>query len=132
MNIYSVYVNSSSKNHQEPIFIKQGFSFWASFFNCLWSLYHRMWLVTLITIAMSFLIHTVISHNYIYLLDIALLFIFGFFGAEMREYDAKRKGYNLDDIVLAHDVEEAEIRYLGKIEQKKQGQTRQRNGEQDV
>lgn len=110
MNIYSVYTDSSKKE-SNPILIKQGFSFIAGVFNFAWALYYRMWFVAFLTMGASFLISALSISNIAYSINIAILFLFGFFASEMREHHAKRKGLELSDIVLAHNEEEAEVRY---------------------
>ena len=110
MNIYSVYTNNE-KNNEDPILIRQGFSFIAGFLNVFWALYHKMWLLALFAIILNAIANHIQSTYIIYGLNVALLFIFGFFSSNMREYYAKKKGFKLDDIVLAQSEEEAEVRY---------------------
>lgn len=46
-----------------------------------------------------------------YPVNIAILFIFGFFAGEIREHYAEKNGFELSDIILACDEEEAEVKY---------------------
>lgn len=115
MNIYSVYTDSSKKNN-EPILIKQGFSFIAGFFNFFWALYHKMWLIAIFLMIISFTIGTNSPSFIAYCVNLAILFIFGFFASEIREYYAIKSGYSLSDIILAPSEEEAEIKYIKRIE----------------
>lgn len=111
MNIYSVYTDSSKKNN-EPILIKQGFSFIASFFNFFWAIYHRMWLIAIFLMILNFVVSVDGSSFIAYCVNLAILFIFGFFASEIREYYAIKSGYSLSDIILASSEEEAEIKYI--------------------
>ena len=114
MNIYSVYTDSSEKI-KEPILIKQGFSFIAGFLNFFWAIYHKMWNIAFAMTLISLLLESIGSSYIAYCVNIAILFIFGFFASELREYYALKKGYNLSDIILAVNEEEAEVKYYSRI-----------------
>ena len=113
MNIYSVYADSSKKGNN-PILIKQGFSLAAGFFNCAWALYHRMWFIAFLTLGANFLISALDTSSIAYSMNIAILFLFGFFASELREHYAKRNGLELSDIILAQSEEEAEVKYYAR------------------
>lgn len=115
MNIYSVYTDSSKKDN-EVILIKQGFSFIAGFFNFFWALYHRMWLIAIFLMILSFVISADGPSFIAYCVNLVILFIFGFFASEIREYYAIKSGYNLSDIILASSEEEAEVKYIERAE----------------
>ena len=70
-----------------------------------------MWFIAILTIGLGYFISTIEISNIAYSINIAILFLFGFFASEMREYYAKKNGFELSDIVLAHNEEEAEVRY---------------------
>lgn len=110
MNIYSVYTDSSKKENTH-ILIKQGFSFIAGVFNCFWALYHKMWFIAFFTMIVSLLAETLKISYIFYPVNIAILFIFGFFAGEIREHYAEKNGFELSDIILARDEEEAEVKY---------------------
>ncbi|MDC0864854.1 hypothetical protein OAP56_02775 [Rickettsiaceae bacterium] len=119
MNIYSVYIDSSKKT-SDPILITQGFSFIPVIFNIFWALYYRMWGVVIATIAVSTLSSMLYTNQLIdvtYPFTIAILCIFGFFGVEMREYYMIKRGFELDDVVFGLSEDEAEIKYLSRIQQ---------------
>ncbi|MCC8417128.1 MAG: DUF2628 domain-containing protein [Rickettsia endosymbiont of Bryobia graminum] len=111
MNIYSIYVNPDKKDNNF-ILVKQGFSLFAAVFNIFWALYHRMWLALIITLILNIAIFSVDSYNLSNLTQIVIVLIFGFFGADMREYDLERKQYSLEDIILADSEIEAELKFL--------------------
>jgi signal transduction histidine kinase len=113
MNIYSVYTDSSKKENN-PILIKQGFSFIAGFFNFAWAFYNRMWFIAFLTLGINALISAIDISSIAYSMNIAILFTFGFFASELREYYAKKNGFKLFDIILAHDEEEAEVKYYAR------------------
>ncbi|XVN43036.1 MAG: DUF2628 domain-containing protein [Candidatus Rickettsia vulgarisii] len=111
MNIYSIYVNPDKKDNNF-ILVKQGFSLFAAVFNVFWTLYHKMWLALIITLICNIIAFSFDSHNLSNLIQIAITLIFGFFGADMREYDLERKQYSLEDIILAKSEVEAELKFL--------------------
>ena len=110
MNIYSVYTDSRKKK-SNPILIKQGVSLVAGIFNFFWAIYHKMWLVAGMTFIVTLTIGGTKSLYLVYSVNVAILFLFGFFASEIQEYHAVRKGFELSDIVLAQSEEEAEVRY---------------------
>ena len=110
MNIYSVYIDSTKKE-TKPLLIKQGFSFLAIIFNYLWALYHKMWLIALITISINIIIKNIEISHIAYSANIAILLLLGWFAPDLREYYAERKGFKLSDIILASSEEEAEVKY---------------------
>jgi hypothetical protein len=111
MNIYSVYVHSYRKD-KELILIKQGFSFIAAIFNLFWALYHKMWLVAIISLIVNSFLGAYHISYIAYSVNIAMLLVFGFLASEMREYYATRNGYYVSDIIFAATEEEAEIKYF--------------------
>jgi hypothetical protein len=113
MNIYCVY-NDSSKNQDELIIVKEGFSIYAAVFNLLWALYHKMWLVVLIGIIVSLCAMPLEKLGLYYLYDMTILLIFSFFASDIRGCYATRSGYVLADVVTALDEEEAELKYYYK------------------
>ena len=111
MNIYSVYIDSS-KNNKEIILIKQGYSIIAGFFNIFWAFYHRMWYLAISLFLLSLLLGGFNKTYILYSFNIAMIFIFSFFASELQEYYTVKKGYDLADIVLAANAEEAEVKFF--------------------
>ncbi len=114
MNIYSIYVNPQKKNNN-CIIIKQGFSLCAAILNIGWALYHRMWLLLLITTVTMIIAFNINSAYTEMMGPIAIMLIFGFCSNIMREYDLERKKYLLNDIILAHSEIEAELKFLERL-----------------
>lgn len=117
MNIYSVYTSPTAEN---PIFIRQGFSFMAAIFNALWALYYRLWSLAIFVLIITFAADFFRMPNLVFLLNITILFLFGFFASEIREYYAGKSGYQLSDILLAANDEEAELRYYARTNEEAQ------------
>lgn len=120
MNIYSIYIKDQNQN-DNPIVIKQGFSFLAAIFNGFWALYHKMWRFAIFALAFD-IIPIIFMDHHLYdemslISRIGLGLIFGFMSADMREYNAKAKGYELEDVVVAASEEEAELKFLARTAQ---------------
>jgi hypothetical protein len=115
MHLYSIYTRSENKN-LDLIIIKQGFSLSALIFNFFWAIYHKMWLVAGIIMVVNFIVFSFQDAENIsmveYLKYAAEFFAFGFFATELRELYAKKRGMELDDIILASSEEEAELKYM--------------------
>ncbi|MDR0296949.1 MAG: DUF2628 domain-containing protein [Rickettsia sp.] len=114
MNIYSIYVNPQKKDN-DFIIIKQGFSLFAAFFNMFWALHHRMWTALIITLIVSIAISSLGFAHFTFASQIAIMLIFGFFSADMREYDLQQKKYQLEEIILAKSEIEAELKFLKRL-----------------
>ncbi len=109
MNIYSIY-QVANKEDNNPIIIKQGFSFFAFLFNFVWALYHRIWALAIIAILIE-IVCSMYSNLMTFILSTSMMFIFAFFSADIREYYAEKKGYILKDIIVANNEDEAEVKY---------------------
>lgn len=115
MNIYSIYIKDQNKD-DDPVVVRQGFSFVAAIFNGLWALYHRMWLFAFVTLAIDS-IPIMFRHHHLYdelalVSRAAIALLFGFMATEMREYTLKSNGYELSDVVAAPSEAEAELKFF--------------------
>lgn len=115
MNIYCVYKDSRKNQQDELLIVKQGFSLFASIFNVFWAIYHKMWLLVFLTCIVSIIALPLEKMQLYYILDIAILLIFGFFAEDLRNYYILKKGYMLSDIIAATHEEEAELKYYYKL-----------------
>jgi hypothetical protein len=125
MNIYSIYTypndgfkEQSPKKMGNILFIRQGFSVWAAIFNVFWAAYNKLWMIFVLLIILTSIVSAVpVFHMVSVLLNIAFIFLFGFFAPEILEYYAQKRGYELADIVLAENEEVAEVKYLSRIDE---------------
>jgi hypothetical protein len=101
-------------------FIQEGWSFWAFVFNVLWLIFMRLWLHG----AAFFVILSILGFLHqdgkisAEVLMLCNLLINIYISLNARDYLAvklEKSGYKLVDIVIAHDLEEAEFRYLDKV-----------------
>lgn len=115
MNIYSVYTDSNKKE-TPPTLIKQEFSIAAGILTFAWALYYRMWFLAFLTMGIAFTLNFFNVSSIVYSIDIVIFLFFGCFASEMREYYAQKKDdLQFSDIILAHDLEEAELKYYIRI-----------------
>lgn len=110
MNIYSVYVNLNKKE-QDPVIIKQGISFVAGIFTFAWALYYKMWFIAFLAIAANAFAYGIDVSYIANFINMAILFFFAFFAGDLREFYVTKNGAELFDIIIAHDAEEAELKY---------------------
>ncbi|PCJ24080.1 MAG: hypothetical protein COA94_07635 [Rickettsiales bacterium] len=111
MNIYSIYTNPN-KNDDAPVPIKQGFSLVAGLFNLFWALYHKMWSVALFMVLITTFIGAIDSSHTGFSVNIMIMLTFAIFASDLMENRLTKRGFKLDDIILAANEEEAEIRYF--------------------
>ncbi len=126
INIYTVHVAPAADGafpaHRqvEAVFVREGFSWPAFFFQPLWALYHRLWFAALLLLAALALIGLVgqalgLSAPTASLLNlVAALFI----GAEANDWRRNamiRRGYDIRGVVAGESLEDAERRYFGSL-----------------
>lgn len=113
MNLYSIYISeySEQQDQSDLVIIKQGFSFWAAIFSFFWVIYHRIWKGVFFLVFMALTLTLIGDHTIRFVIDMALLFTFGFLAEDILEKHYKSKGYKISDIILANDEEEAEMLY---------------------
>jgi signal transduction histidine kinase len=111
MHIYSIYTNEKERD-AEPTLIKQEFSVIAGLFTGFWALYNRMWLVAFLSFAIAFFLNSADLYELIAPIKLVAFLFFGCFASQIQEYYAQKKaGLTFSDIILADDLEEAELKY---------------------
>lgn len=101
-------------------FIAEKFSFAAFFFGILWLLYNKAY--HSFAAALVFMVLNVVLQSFEMLPSsyasagwLVLSLVLGFFASDILLFEAKRQGYQLEDLVLAKSKIEAELRYLDGI-----------------
>jgi hypothetical protein len=99
------------------VFVRDGFHFWAFVLAPLWILLHRLWLVLVLYVALSFALAAVFfvtgapgSARFVIALLLALLI--GFEAATLRRWTLARRGWKTAGIVVADDEELGERRFF--------------------
>ena len=67
MSVYTVHepplrTTEAAPNPDRFVFVRDGFYFWAFVFSVLWMLWHRMWLILLIYVAVVVGLETVLRY----------------------------------------------------------------------
>ena len=124
MKIYSVLVNKGgagvqNKSDLPPIFIEEKFSIMAFLFQSLWLLYNRIW--------MSAIILIILEYSLFSLFENGLITEFTFYGVKMSIAvfvaisakswyieSLKRKNYQVVDVLVVKDLDEAKLRFYQK------------------
>ena len=97
--------------------IKEGFCWPAFFFSLLWTLWHRLWLVTLGLVATNLLISVLASRiganeAVIIIVSFSIALLLGFMGNDFRRSKLEKHGFTERGLVLGHTAEAAMRRYL--------------------
>ena len=120
MSMFTVHLRAGDLDRpmpsDEPVFVREGFSWGAYFFAPLWSVFRRSWLGFFGWIAAAALILALgryfgVAELAIIGAFLALNLIFGFEAAQLRRRSLARRGYHLVDVVSGHNSSEAEISF---------------------
>lgn len=98
-------------------FVRDGFYFWAFLLGPLWMLWHRLWLVTVLYLALSLGLQLGLwsvdannAANFFVWLLLALLI--GFEAGTLRRWTLARRGWRNIGVVVGDDLETAERRFF--------------------
>jgi hypothetical protein len=115
MAIYTVHSRADAPD--DPLFVKDGFSWPAFLFTLIWALAKRMWIVAAI-IATYFIVTGLIAAStpredfWQFLASLVLGLILGFEGNDLRRWSLARRGYGEVSVIEAQDLEEAELKFF--------------------
>jgi len=122
MPIYTVYQPPlrAADAFPEPerfVFVRDGFSFWAFLLAALWMLWHRMWLVLLLYVAVALgaemaLFYADIPVAVIGIIGLMASLLLGIEAATLRRLTLVRQGWRDVGIVSGHDQQDAEQRFF--------------------
>jgi len=111
VKIFGIYCSKADKNH--VIAIQEGFSFYALIFGIFWALYHRIWTAVIVTFLIAIFctfFTSKLGNMTCFFLNNLMMLVYGFFGQDMLAYKLSNQ-YYFADTVIAHNAEEAEIKY---------------------
>ncbi len=116
LKIFTAHVDESQGLH-DPVFVREGFNWWAFLFTGVWLLVKGLWLgflaFVLIDVAMYFMVRELdLSPAVAVVGRIAVQVWFGFEGNEFVRNKLERKGYVLQDIVASDSEASAELRFF--------------------
>ena len=116
--LYAVYILPQSPQGQHrPVLVREGFNIFAFLFGIFWSLYHRLWLVSLGIVAYNVALMYagrwhLLTEPSIAAIQMGAQVLIGFQASDWRQSKLRRKGYILSDISMAETPLHAEQRYL--------------------
>lgn len=120
MKTFEVYLNNREDNYLDSaIFVKQGFSFAAAFFQLFWCLYNKMWLAALSLFSAGFAIsylqkNSLISDLYSQNLAIAIFLLVGFEAKDWYVEKLKKANFRLEDVIIASSLDQARKQFFSK------------------
>ena len=121
IRIYTVHIKPDlARAAENPIFVREGFSWKAFFFGFLWSFYHRLWLVSTALMAVSIVFLLASEHKWLdagslLILQIAFSFFVGFSANDWRRKVLCAHGYITYDIVASDSEIRAQQRYFERM-----------------
>lgn len=120
MKIFTVYVKSNSDILESAKYIQEGFSFKAFLFNLFWLLYHKLWLpagATFLTFIIVWQLGglALITGTQKFLITLAIFTYLGFTGRDFLRIDLEKKGYHLEDLIVASDIDDAEHKFISSV-----------------
>ena len=118
MKIYTVHIKpSNSQAYEKPLFVREGFNWWAFLLTFVWALYQRLWFLALAVFACQFGIvwlgkPHILTPESTGILQLALQVVVGFAGNDWLRAGLSRRGYIVADITAADSLLRAEQRYF--------------------
>lgn len=109
---FSTYLIFGKEDSTDYTIIKEGFSLPAALFNGWWALYKGIWWLFVFHITITIVNMRAIPEEYHFLVPIASFMLYGFLAIDFFEFELKRKGYKLINIITAYSEEEAEVKFL--------------------
>jgi hypothetical protein len=118
MRLYTVHVLPGDPDPGETIvLVEEGFCWPAFLLSPLWALWHRLWLVALLLLAVGAAVSGAayllgpdpISHG---AASLGTAVLIGYFANDLRRWTLERRGYRLDKVVSGAGADEALGRYL--------------------
>jgi len=121
MRIFTVHIKPELENaNEKTVFIPEGFSWKALIFGVAWTLYHRLWLVSIAITALSYGFIYAGEHGYIseasaVILQIALGLYIGFSANDWRRDKLARRGFITSEVVASDSPMRAQQRYFEQV-----------------
>jgi hypothetical protein len=120
MRVYTVHLGPAAALGREVALVKEGFSWPAYLFTILWALVKGMW----VTAILLFLVQACLSGAAMSfraapqasaLASLALLFLIGAFGNDLRRFELSRRGFREIGVVAAGSLGAAEQRAFERL-----------------
>jgi len=118
MKIYTVHLRQHEQNYASDIvLILEGFSWSAFVLSVIWSLWHRMWWVSLGLVCSSMIVigivYTLRTDAFVaYFVGIGTAVIYGLVANDLRRWSLSRVGFIENGVILGDNQDKALARFL--------------------
>jgi Protein of unknown function (DUF2628) len=122
MAVYTVHEplprkDEASADPERFAFVRDGFYFWAFLLGPLWTLWRRLWLVTLLYFVISIGLQTGLwalgaTNSVKSVVWFLLALLIGFEAGTLRRWTLTRRGWKILGVVVGEDLETAERRFF--------------------
>ncbi len=103
MRIYTAHL----RQEKSPLLVREGFSWGAAVFGPLWLLLHRTWIPFLLSLAIAIGLAAFVRGGVAVVLWVAFAWLFGLCGHDLRRWGLERRGYSLEYVVEARNLDAA-------------------------
>jgi hypothetical protein len=122
MSVYLV-LEHPERSLDRTVFVKEGFAPLAAVFHVLYALYHRMWVVAAVLVALLAAVRLGqmawdLNEAVAGVASAAIAVIFGMEASNLRAASLRHAGYDERGPVVASSLEEAELKYASARESK--------------
>ncbi len=108
MRIYTAHTHPT----RAPVLVREGFSWGAAIFGPLWLFFHRAWLAAVLVLCAEVLLGLIPLPPLRFGLELALAWLLGLFGQDLRRWSLARQGFLLAHVVAGADADAALARLL--------------------
>jgi hypothetical protein len=122
MSVFTVHepparVSEAFASPERYAFVRDGFSFWAFLISPIWMLWHRLWLVLVLYLAVSALLHTGLwavgaSGGVRGFVGLLLALLVGVEAGSLRRWTLRRRRWSELGVVVGRSRDEAERRFF--------------------
>ncbi len=126
MKFFAVYIKTDAEAPLETVkCVGTKFSFIAGIFQGFWALYHRIWWLAALLIAIEAMlgyarVEQWLDGGSIALVNLAIFAVVGFSANDWQEANLRHKGYTLMNVLVARNEMEAKARFFAQYSSKKQ------------
>jgi hypothetical protein len=106
VRIYTAYLRQETP----PLLVREGFSWGAAIFGPLWLLLHRAWIPFLLSLAIAIGVAALAHGGVAVVLFVAFAWLLGLCGHDLRRWGLERRGYSLEYVVEARNLDAAYAR----------------------
>jgi hypothetical protein len=121
MKLYTVHVRPGAASaYEKPVFVREGFNFYAFIFTLFWTLYHRLWLAALGIFLVNVAFMMMAKGQWfgmegISIMQLGVNILIGFHANDWLRARLAKRGYIMADITACDSLLRAEQRYFERL-----------------